>query len=296
MFQETKRRLSIPIAVFICLFVLSVATSFAQDLANVARKEREHQKNIPHPAKHVYTNEDLAKPQILAPEDRDTFEANRQDPSQTPDFKSSITTINPGTENEIPLGDIARHYRMLRRLQEIQQADKTDVLPDRKRVFASPTVTRPSFIVIPKPPKEIPLPLHPPKEPDFTTLAVENMVRVREGDSLWKLAKRHLGGGMQWTQLLAANPQLKDPNLIHTGDWIQLPQSKSTPSTNHSQVRVQKGDSLWKLAQTNLGSGLAWSCIAQANPEISNANLIYSGQLLTLPAHCTSAQPTARLR
>src|SRR5204863_1389351 len=137
---------------------------------------------------------------------------------------------------------------------------------------------------------------HPPKQSEFTTQGKENEVRVSEGDSLWKLAKRHLGDGMQWAQLLAANPQLKDPNLIHPGDWIQLPQSKLSTITNRSQVRVKKGDSLWKLAQTLLGSGMAWSCFAQANPEISNVNFIYSGQVLTVPAHCTSARTTARLQ
>ncbi len=294
--QGTKRRVNIPIAVFICLLVLDIATSLAQDLSEIARKERERQKNIPHPAKHIYTNEDLARPKILVPEDRATIKAEEQNLPQTPDARSSITTINSGNENEVPLGDVARHYRMLKRLQEIQQADKTDVLPGRKRVFASPTVTRPAVIIIPKPPEQRPLPEHPPNQSEFTTQGKENEVRVSEGDSLWKLAKRHLGDGMQWTQLLAANPQLKDPNVIHAGDWIQLPQSKLSTTTSRSQVRVKKGDSLWKLAQTILGSGFAWSCFAQANPEISNANLIYSGQVLTVPAHCASARTTARLQ
>ncbi len=111
-------------------------------------------------------------------------------------------------------------------------------------------------------------------------------VRVRRGDSLWKLAERHLGGGKHWRKIAAVNPQLSDPNLIRIGEWIRLPQGESNAVAK--QVRVQKADSLWKVAQAELGSGQAWSCIAQANPQIQDVNLIYPGQILALPARCSA--------
>jgi len=49
------------------------------------------------------------------------------------------------------------------------------------------------------------------------------MVRVEHGDSLWKLAKEHLGSGMRWRELAEMNPEISDPGLIRVGDVIRLP-------------------------------------------------------------------------
>lgn len=47
---------------------------------------------------------------------------------------------------------------------------------------------------------------------------------------------------------------------------------------------VQKGDSLWAIAAKYYGKGSDYSKIASANTDkISNPNLIYPGQVLTLP-------------
>ena len=48
---------------------------------------------------------------------------------------------------------------------------------------------------------------------------------------------------------------------------------------------VQKGDSLWKIAQKHLGSGARWGEIYAANRDIvSDPSLIYIGQVLDIPA------------
>ena len=47
---------------------------------------------------------------------------------------------------------------------------------------------------------------------------------------------------------------------------------------------VVKGDSLWKIAQEQLGSGRKWGDIYEANKNAIKApNLIYVGQTLTIP-------------
>ena len=47
---------------------------------------------------------------------------------------------------------------------------------------------------------------------------------------------------------------------------------------------VVKGDSLWKIAQEQLGSGYKWSNIYEANKNaIKDPNLIYVGQTLAIP-------------
>lgn len=54
-------------------------------------------------------------------------------------------------------------------------------------------------------------------------------------------------------------------------------EEKETPKT----YTVQKGDSLWAIAQKNYGSGAKYKEIAEKN-GISNPNLIYPGQVLQL--------------
>ena len=43
---------------------------------------------------------------------------------------------------------------------------------------------------------------------------------VRKGDTLWGIAGRY---GVSLTALIAANPQIKNPNLIYPGDRVQIP-------------------------------------------------------------------------
>lgn len=43
---------------------------------------------------------------------------------------------------------------------------------------------------------------------------------VRKGDTLWGIAK---GSGVTLTALIAANPQIKNPNLIYPGDRVNIP-------------------------------------------------------------------------
>ena len=43
---------------------------------------------------------------------------------------------------------------------------------------------------------------------------------VKKGDTLWGIAKRC---GVSLTALIAANPQIKNPNLIYPGDRVNIP-------------------------------------------------------------------------
>lgn len=284
MLPGTRRKVYISLVLFASIFILGVASGFAQSLADIARQERERQKNLSHSAKHVYTNDDLQRSEILLPEDRKEFQADQKIPASL--IEPSIQATVPAHPQEIPLGDVARHYRMLERLQEIEQAEKTDVLPANKPALAAPTVTRPAVISIPKPQWKQPKHSELPESQENATFDNGNRILINKGDSLWMLAARYLGNGIRWHEILTANPQLKNPNLIHAGEWLALPLGSSESLSG--KVRVQKGDTLWKLAQLNFGNGLAYSCIAEANPSIPNVNRIYSGQILTLPARCNS--------
>ncbi len=42
---------------------------------------------------------------------------------------------------------------------------------------------------------------------------------VARGESLWKIARDH---GVELTQIIARNPQIKNPNLIHVGEKVRV--------------------------------------------------------------------------
>ena len=108
---------------------------------------------------------------------------------------------------------------------------------------------------------------------------------VKPGDSLWKLARQNLGKGPRWRDLLAVNPGIVDANNIAAGSQIYLPAAVSSLRTA-SKIMVRRGETLTRIAQAQFGDAAYWSCIAHANPAIQDANRIYQGQLLSLPASC----------
>ncbi|HEY6269493.1 MAG TPA: LysM peptidoglycan-binding domain-containing protein [Candidatus Acidoferrum sp.] len=112
-----------------------------------------------------------------------------------------------------------------------------------------------------------------------------NVITVQSGDSLWRLAQQNLGEGLRWHDLLAANPAIVDPDHIVAGSHIFLPSIASRFRTATSII-VQKGNTLSEIARTHFGRASYWACIAHANPAVHDANLIYEGQSLLLPASC----------
>lgn len=56
---------------------------------------------------------------------------------------------------------------------------------------------------------------------------------------------------------------------------------------------VNRGDSLWKIAQREFGDGRMWTVLWQANPQLADPNLIYAGQSLRRPAAEQIAQQRA---
>ena len=77
----------------------------------------------------------------------------------------------------------------------------------------------------------------------------------------------------------------RNPDVIEAGTQIVLPASVAPPRAT-AKYTVRHGDTLWSIAQTQLHHGASWSCIAQANPDLRDVNLLHEGQMLLLPASC----------
>lgn len=114
-------------------------------------------------------------------------------------------------------------------------------------------------------------------------------IQIRSGDTLSGIAARY---GTTVSALMAVNPQIKNPNLIYAGQYLNLPGSRDSfePSSSASGTRytVRPGDTL-----SGIGArfGVSYQAIAQAN-GIANPNLIYAGQTLVIPGRGQTPAPT----
>jgi nucleoid-associated protein YgaU len=172
-----------------------------------------------------------------------------------------------------------------------------DVAPRAPAVRTAPPPTAPNLLLPSKPLPARPSlarPLAPraaPVAPIVNNISRAKEVRIQPGDSLWKLARRHLGSGSRWNELLASNPGISDPNRLQPGAMLVVPASKLRSRVQPSSVTIHSGDSLWKIAASQLGSGAVWPCIAQANPQLRDANRLRPGQTLSIPASCAPFLP-----
>ena len=79
---------------------------------------------------------------------------------------------------------------------------------------------------------------------------------------------------------------------------VSVNQARATSNNAPSggKYTVKSGDSLWKIAATQLGDGSKWNSIYEANKSVigANPNKIYPGQVLTIPNKNTLAKPSVQ--
>jgi nucleoid-associated protein YgaU len=237
-------------------------------------------------------------------------------PAPQPASSQADVYLDPNVDpNTLPLGDIARHYRALKAAAVRQQLEAQSAA--RQTMPAAPPLAYPTFTQPTAHSVAAPAPLPVANVPTHFAMPTERAIisvgrkeqnisgvtrfRVQSGDTLWVLARKYLGHAKDWLVLAAQNPQVAGPTHLQVGTWLQLPGEKAeargfqktrgqvTTVQPVERVRVEGGDSLWSLSQEHLGDGRAWSCVAQANPGLHNANLIFPGQVLTIPGGCAGA-------
>jgi nucleoid-associated protein YgaU len=230
----------------------------------------------------------------------------------------SSDDLAPVWPTNMPLGDVARYYRQLKELRTPPSSPVVASTSAAKKTSATKGTATPVSAETPtNPQRPVPAatrmsPLQPIEKsraisvPEITSNEIgavqeavaSRSVRVIAGDSLWKIASRYLGDGNQWRVIAAANPQIANPHQILAGQIVYLPAAMKPAAAASqiagdqavgNQIKVQPGDSLWKLAKAQWGNGLAWNCIAQSNPQIASSDKIFPGQVLMLPANCSQA-------
>jgi spore coat assembly protein SafA len=99
---------------------------------------------------------------------------------------------------------------------------------------------------------------------------------VQPGDTMSGIAAMF---GVPLADLIAANPQIKDPNIIYPGQTIFVPGGGHHPPPSHFYV-VQKGDTMYSIAAQY---GISVNALIKANPQIKDPNTIYPGQIIYIP-------------
>ena len=106
---------------------------------------------------------------------------------------------------------------------------------------------------------------------------------VARGDTLRGLATRF---GSTVESIVASNPDVTNPNVIYEGQRLTIYTAGSTPPTTPPPTGgptyyVVPGDTLRKIAAR---FNTTVEAILRVNPQITNPNVIYVGQAITVPA------------
>src|SRR5438309_10000868 len=93
---------------------------YAQDVDDTAKQERARKEPQQKKSKHVYTEEDLKRAQILTPEDRAQIEARKNQAAPDTEENSLDALDARSLSPDVPLGDVARRFGRLKELQKLQ--------------------------------------------------------------------------------------------------------------------------------------------------------------------------------
>jgi nucleoid-associated protein YgaU len=274
-------RLCLPGFLAFSCSIFAASECRAQDVAEAAKQERARKESQQKKTKHVYTEEDLKRAQILTPEDRAALEArkNQQTPPAAEKFPDALDAQS--LPSDAPLGDVARRFRKLKESQRLQQSAEFHLPFADAPVLASPKAMQPlqphAFKpVVPSAPAtprfapyQPPVKRSPFARPKVFTAAPPMMAPSRPPAA----------------RLIPAQPPAPVASAVAPS---VAPAIASASTVKRNVIIVKPGDSLWKLAEQNLGKGFRWHELLSANPGILDPNHIVAGSQMVLPSASSS--------
>lgn len=152
-------------------------------------------------------------------------------------------------------------------------------VPLNTLIAANPQVTNPSLI-FPGQILCIPVPGMPP-----VSCPGGFVYTVQPGDTIFNIARRY---GITLDALLAANPQIANPDLILPGQSICVPTAPPVTCPGGTLYMVRPGDTMFDIATR---FGVTLQALIAANPQISDPNMIFPGQSLCIPGVAAPVPP-----
>ena len=99
---------------------------------------------------------------------------------------------------------------------------------------------------------------------------------IRSGDTIFALSRRF---GVTVEAIVRANPGI-DPERLRIGQVICIPSPGQPPCPGGTIYQVRAGDTLFLIAQR---FGVSLNSLINANPQISDPNVIQVGDLICIP-------------
>jgi len=269
--------------VLVSLILGCAAASFAQDLGEIARQERERRKEQPARSTHVYTNDDLERQHILVPEDRARVLAARGSGS------NPVVQVAQAPASRAP--DV------------VVESPTAIVIADPPAPTATPAAPIPAAVAADS--------AAPIARSPFSDGRVTAQPKLSPVDAIRRLVQEASGQEHPATVTHRRAP----PVIFYIPFGIRPPPAarirsvRGRTSTSHvartvfsrperhdqilnqgpvdlgvaGVVTVERGDSLWALAKRYLGSGRRWRELAALNTQILNPNVLHAGEWICLP-------------
>ena len=139
---------------------------------------------------------------------------------------------------------------------------------------------------------------------------------VKEGDSLWKIAENELNDGFLWSEIAELNginpemasdlevgteiilPEIAGTRVVESSEQVDSDtSSEASASVNNEVYVVQRGDTLWKIAEEFYNDGFSWKKIFQLpenqlsmykSTQGNTYPLIHQGNVLVIPEVSTN--------
>jgi nucleoid-associated protein YgaU len=270
-------RMALRSGTLVSLIVLCTATSFAQSLGDIARQERERQKEQTPRTTYVYTNDDLKKDHILVPEDQARVLAARRNAS-TPAVEAS--------QNPAPASPVASSASSIASVSVLPNISAQAIPDSDTRASASVGAIMPTPVTL-----EIPREAAPAHLPS-TYISRQVSTGTHLQTQLSKQPVIGIGPSDSWLSSTTGKKSVRPrvaTTFVTRSDSPELQpravvrEREPLDSGIGDVVTVEPGDSLWKLAKRYLGRGSRWRELAQLNPQISDANVIHADEWIYIP-------------
>src|SRR5437660_7976299 len=251
--SSCTRSMCFPAVLITASAIFGAAQCSAQDVAEAARHERTQKQSKQKKSRHVYTERDLKRAQILTPEDPGQVQAKKSQTVPSPAEKSGEAVDAQSLSPDAPLGDVARRFRKQKESQKLE----------RSAEFHLPFADAPA-LASPKPPV---MPLHPPVSnlapPKFVPYQSPRKRSPFERPRVFMSAPSRVVPSHP--PAVRVGPSRPAPRASIASVAPGVPVAPNGAAKLNAIV-VKPGDSLWKIAAEKLGKGFRWHDLLAVNP------------------------------